>query len=520
MIISFIGNDGSGKTTIAKQLKKILEHAGMDVIYEHEYDYAILNFFLKFMNKEKLERSKIELSKEKKKKLLYYIWPVLVWADRLIHFIYLRLCKRNSIIILDRYIFDHYMSFRYSGHMTRISKKIYLDFPKPDVIFNLWVEPKIAFERKKDTHTFPIEFYESQTQEYKKLSNSLKIPLVYTNRPIEETMKEILSGIIAKSYKLNNELPSKIILEKIASKHIKKISVIITTYNRNTKLKRLLNSLLIEIKNCTNNVEILLVDDSKDKKAKEIESMYKQTFEELSVKLQYMNTGGDKYPSYSRNLGAKRAEGELLFFVDDDNVLSGEVLDRVWEFAENHYFAGIIGITNYSEDGRLWAIGGRVIQHQFGILPGCIKEETQEKIKIVDFIPNLFIIRKNLFNEVNGFDDKNFPMGFEEYDLSLRIWNKGFTTCVIVDKKINTIHLVDDNQNVPMRPGRYYIRAKSRMLFYAKHRKDLLFWRGIPDIIGRMAFTMRYKIPLKMRIKLISAYIKGTKDALEIIKKR
>ena len=60
MIITIIGNDGSGKTTIAKELVKFFKDMGYDVDYEHEYEYGILKFFLGTLGKDRLSKSKLE----------------------------------------------------------------------------------------------------------------------------------------------------------------------------------------------------------------------------------------------------------------------------------------------------------------------------------------------------------------------------------------------------------------------------------------------------------------------------
>jgi thymidylate kinase len=66
MIIAFMGNDGSGKTSIAKELHKFFKEVGMDVYYKHEYDYALLKYFLRLMGKKNLLRTRKEMIVDKK----------------------------------------------------------------------------------------------------------------------------------------------------------------------------------------------------------------------------------------------------------------------------------------------------------------------------------------------------------------------------------------------------------------------------------------------------------------------
>lgn len=517
MIIALIGNDGSGKTTIAKKLVKFFNDLDYDVDYEHEYEYGILKFFLRILGKDRLSKSKLEFLDIKIKRKRYYVWPFLVWFDRFIQHYYYRLFKKKSIMILDRYAYDHYMSFRYSGYMIRVAKFLYLNFPKPDVCINLWVDPNVALERKKDTHMFKLEFYKSQTEEYSKLSQLLAIPRINTQKPIESTLEEIVRIIIKKAYETQNPMIAKIASKKFPTNAIEKVSIIIPTFNRDEKLKRLLESLYREIKNTKRKIEVFVVDDAVRSETKDLTNIFKNKFSENSISLMYLNSEGNQYPSSCRNLGAKLTTGQLLIFIDDDNELSGNVIETISKFMEDHPFVGMSGITTYTPDGKLWCIGGRISKNPFTVFAGNIREGINERIKIVDFTPNLYAVRKDVFKKVEGFDTKNFPMAFEEGDLSLRIWQKGFIICVQNEKNVYTTHLTIDFKDRPMRPERYYIRGKSRILFYNKYHKRLLLWKGIPDILFRTIITLRYKIPFQTKRKLISEYMRGMRDAFQMI---
>jgi len=49
MIISFSGNDGSGKATIGKSLLDKLASKGLVAIYKHEYDYVFIKYLFKIL---------------------------------------------------------------------------------------------------------------------------------------------------------------------------------------------------------------------------------------------------------------------------------------------------------------------------------------------------------------------------------------------------------------------------------------------------------------------------------------
>ena len=48
MIIAFLGNDGTGKTTIAKEMEKRLRAGGIDAEYKEEFEHFLLKYVHKF----------------------------------------------------------------------------------------------------------------------------------------------------------------------------------------------------------------------------------------------------------------------------------------------------------------------------------------------------------------------------------------------------------------------------------------------------------------------------------------
>lgn len=516
-----MGNDGSGKTTIAKKVYKFFRELGFKTYYKHEYEYAIIKFLFKLTDKKKLKKLRREMIVEKKKAWKYYIWPFLVWFDVLFQYLYFRLFRRQAIIILDRYPYDHYLSFKYLGYLTKVSEWLYLHFPKPDVGIILWVEPRIAYERKKNTHNYPLSFYEKQTKAYLNLSKTLKLPLINTNKEVIKTFQEVLKEFIKfVYYKGKKDLLYNIVIKsKKVNEKVKKISIIIPTFCRNEKLKKCLYSLTKAVKSIKQNSEIIVVDDSKDKQAKHLVLNFRKKLEKIlsnRSKIKYIHSGGEKYPSYCRDLGLKKSSGKYILFVDDDNILSKNSIKRIISFLKSHLLVGVVGIVNYDPSGRIWSTGGKIKITPFSvILYNDTKIDRAKKIKIVDYVPNLYAIRRDVYFEVGGFDFINFPQAMEEVDLSLRVWRKGYIICTLINDDAYAIHLIDINKDKPLRTSRYYLRGKSRILLYSKHFKRLLLWQGIPDIILRAIKTLSYSIPLNHRLLLLRKYVEGIKTGLK-----
>jgi thymidylate kinase len=208
MIIAFMGNDGSGKTTISRQIHKFFTDLGFETIYKHEYEYAILRFLFKLVGKEKIEKSRNEMLVQKKRSVSYTLWPILVWLDLLVQYVYYKIFKRRSVILLDRYPYDQYLSFKYLGILTKFTEWLYLHFPKPDMHMVLTVSPEIAYERKKNTHSYSIRFYEKQTEEYLNLARILGTSVINTNENLQQTVIKVIAKLFQSS-RVSNQILKK-----------------------------------------------------------------------------------------------------------------------------------------------------------------------------------------------------------------------------------------------------------------------------------------------------------------------
>jgi thymidylate kinase len=208
MIITFMGNDGSGKTTISWQIHKFFTGLGFETKYKHEYEYAILRSLFKLVRKEKMEKLRNEMLVQKKRSVSYTLWPILVWFDLLVQYVYYRIFKRRSVILLDRYPYDQYLSFKHLGVLTRFTEWLYLHFPKPDMHLVLTVSPEIAYQRKKDTHSYSISFYKKQTGEYLNLARMLGSSVVNTSDNIDQTLIKVITNLFQSS-RISNEILDK-----------------------------------------------------------------------------------------------------------------------------------------------------------------------------------------------------------------------------------------------------------------------------------------------------------------------
>ena len=185
-VISFMGVDGSGKSTLIKQIKKKFKNK-IKIKYLHLRPYIFLTD----------KRTVIKNPHIKKKKVskLFSFSKLLIWLAIYNLFFFYNLKKKNQIIIFDRYVDDILIDpARYRFNLsTNIIKKIIKFFPNPNLWIILKVKPSVAYNRKKE-----ISLKETKRQciKYLKFAKIKKNSIVInTNKNIKQSTTMIIKEI-------------------------------------------------------------------------------------------------------------------------------------------------------------------------------------------------------------------------------------------------------------------------------------------------------------------------------------
>jgi|24BtaG_2_1085350.scaffolds.fasta_scaffold00334_14 GT2 family glycosyltransferase len=226
-----------------------------------------------------------------------------------------------------------------------------------------------------------------------------------------------------------------------------------------------------------------------------------------------------------RNKGAAQASGEYLLFIDDDNYLIGHSFFGMMLIL-NNYNIGIVGmVACYAKDILKIADGGSVrhllsgftigsytnwniidIQNKYLLSPQCY---------VVDEAANAFMIRRDLFLDVGGFDETHFPIDLDEADLCLRVKRKGYQIAYTPFAQV--IHDSITYSRIPdfRRPLNAYMMGRNRVLFQRKHLSPIRF--SIYVIAFLPIFVISYCLSLLYRRKPIMIYhfLKGAYDGLQ-----
>ena len=202
---------------------------------------------------------------------------------------------------------------------------------------------------------------------------------------------------------------------------MKKVSIIVPVYNVEIYLENCINSL---IRQSYENIEIILINDGSTDKSLDICNSYKSKDNRIFV-LSQPNSG----VSYARNLGLKSATGEYILFVDSDDFVNENFVQKMVESMENVDMTICAYLENYKNDN---------IEHRI------IENET--------VIDNVSAINK-MFN-------RTYYGGY--------IWNKIFRKSIIEKNKIefdSNIHMCED------------------LLFVSKYMCKCKLIKVIPDLL-------------------------------------
>ena len=184
IVIALMGVDGSGKSTLIKQLNKRLKYNYIKIKNLHLRPYL-------FLTDTSIINSNPHSLLKPRWKITNFIM-ILVWLFMYRIFFFMNKKKKNQLITFDRYAHDLLIdATRYKYNLPkRMTKFLLTLFPKPNLWIYLEAPIKIIEKRKKElTRSELIR----QKNEYKKLLNKeSNVLVVNTNQKIEKNISLIV----------------------------------------------------------------------------------------------------------------------------------------------------------------------------------------------------------------------------------------------------------------------------------------------------------------------------------------
>ena len=289
----------------------------------------------------------------------------------------------------------------------------------------------------------------------------------------------------------------------------KLVSIIIPTFNRETEVLECIKALLsINYKK----FEIIVVDNaSRDNTITKIKKIYP------SVKI--IGLEQNYGASIARNEGIKCADGELLCFVDSDNIVDRDFLIELVNLAVSDPKIGFVGPKMYffSEPRIIWYAGAEINlltsrTQYFGINEIDIGQYNE--IKEVGHIPNVWLVKRSVIDKI-GLIDASYIMHYEESDWAMRANNAGYKIMYCPNAVVyHNIPFSKDKKSLRGLIGfdneyRIFYAARNRVMFMKKYASRINYLIFL--IVFNNIFLIQYCSILLFyrRIDLVKSYIKG-----------
>jgi GT2 family glycosyltransferase len=200
--------------------------------------------------------------------------------------------------------------------------------------------------------------------------------------------------------------------------------------------------------------------------------------------------------SATRNIGGKRAKGELVFFIDDDNVLHPDAITELVKALSKNDQIGIAGPVMYylGHPEQVWCSG--VSRNYFTSTTrfSTSKPDGSADCYETEDIPNAFMVQSSVFKDVGYFDEETFAQHMEEADFCRRVAEKGYR--VVMVPKASIWHDVPV-RNWPYRGARNLHMSNSVAAYYVA-RNRILFMRKYAGPLRFVLFTVVFLPPIAL----------------------
>lgn len=170
------------------------------------------------------------------------------------------------------------------------------------------------------------------------------------------------------------------------------------------------------------------------------------------------------------NLGASQARGAYLLFLNNDTELRPGALDTLVGAADSDERIGLVGAMLVYPDGHLQESGGIIWADGSGWNYGRNQDAGAAEFQVrrdVDYCSGAAIlVRRAVFERVNGFDQRYAPAYYEDTDLAFAVRAAGYRT--IVEPRAMVMHHEGVSHGTDAGTGVKRYQEINRVLFVEK----------------------------------------------------
>lgn len=285
------------------------------------------------------------------------------------------------------------------------------------------------------------------------------------------------------------------------------LTLVIPTRNRYEALQRCLRS--IQASTFLPD-EIIIVDDQSSDATVTLQDQMMGT---MAVRV--VHAARRLMMSEARTVGARAAHGDLILFVDDDNILDVSMIEYLVRAAKKYPRVGMLGPVMYTASTRRVQTAFQHISLLTGHTWGPQVVPATELVAS-DGIPNVFMVRRVVFDQC-GYFDAELLATYAEPDLAWRAQRAGWQCAVVTAAR--TFHdnlpagaLIPRTMGGGTFPQKSYCMIRNRMVMvrrYGRWWEQIVFW-----LVFHWLWPTVYSLVMlrHARFDLIAWYWRGWRD--------
>lgn len=288
------------------------------------------------------------------------------------------------------------------------------------------------------------------------------------------------------------------------------VYVIVLNWNGKHDTKECLDSLT---KLTYSNFKVIVVDNnSSDGSVEFLKGLY--------PRVEFIENDSNLGFAKGNNVGieyALRSKAEFIFLLNNDTVVSSDLLDKLVEKAEMNPRIGILGpkIYYYHQKNKIWFAGGKILYFLGNTwhLGNRRKDRGQySKIKDVDYITGCALLIKHDVLEKIGLFDHRYSSYFEDCDLCVRTKREGYRIVCVQNAKM--WHKVSASTGGGLTPIKAYYKIQSGNRFFKSYAHPIFYRTTILFFSLIYFFLIMCLETIKGNIEFDKAVIKGFYEIL------